>query len=89
MSVWRLVVVDHGGGLQTYYGHLSQFLVVPGQEVRRGEVVALSGATGRVTGPHLHYEIRIHGTPVNPYNYLGLKTETIASGGKSQNDLGL
>ena len=85
----RLVVVDHGGGLQTYYGHLSQFLVVPGQEVRRGEVVALSGATGRVTGPHLHYEIRIHGTPVNPYNYLGLKTETIASGGKAHNDLGL
>jgi murein DD-endopeptidase MepM/ murein hydrolase activator NlpD len=86
----RLVVVDHGGGLQTYYGHLSQFLVVPGQEVRRGEVVALSGATGRVTGPHLHYEIRIHGTPVNPYNYLGLKTEMAsASGGKSHNDLGL
>lgn len=86
----RLIVVDHGGGLQTYYGHLSQFLVVPGQEVRRGEVVGLSGATGRVTGPHLHYEIRIHGTPVNPYNYLGLKTEIAsASGGKSHNDLGL
>jgi len=86
----RLVVVDHGGGLQTYYGHLSQFMVVPGQEVRRGEVVALSGATGRVTGPHLHYEIRIHGTPVNPYNYLGLKTEIMAnSGAKAHNDLGL
>jgi murein DD-endopeptidase MepM/ murein hydrolase activator NlpD len=86
----HLVVVDHGGGLLTYYGHLSQFLVVPGQEVRRGEVVALSGASGRVTGPHLHYEIRLHGTPVNPYNYLGLKTETIAgNGGKAHNDLGL
>jgi murein DD-endopeptidase MepM/ murein hydrolase activator NlpD len=86
----RLVVVDHGGGLQTFYAHLSQFLVVPGQEVRRGEVVALSGGSGRVTGPHLHYEIRIHGTPVNPYNYLGLKTEIASSGGgKSHNDLGL
>ena len=84
----RLVVVDHGGGLQTYYGHLSQFLVIPGQEVRRGEVVALSGSTGRVTGPHLHYEIRIHGTPVNPYHYLGLR-EVASSGAKSHNDLGL
>ncbi len=87
----RLVVVDHGGGLKTYYGHLSQFLVVPGQEVRRGEVVALSGATGRVTGPHLHYEIRIHGTPVNPYAYLGIKPADLVSnaGGRSHNDLGL
>jgi len=85
----RLVVVDHGGGLQTFYGHLSHFLVVPGQEVRRGEVVALSGASGRVTGPHLHYEIRIHGTPVNPYAYLGIKTELASQGGRSHNDLGL
>jgi murein DD-endopeptidase MepM/ murein hydrolase activator NlpD len=86
----HLVVVDHGGGLLTYYGHLSQFIVVPGQEVRRGETIALSGATGRVTGPHLHYEIRIHGTPVNPYNYLGLKQEMVAnSGAKTHNDLGL
>ena len=86
----RLVVVDHGGGLQTYYAHLSQYLVVPGQEVRKGEVVALSGGTGRVTGPHLHYEIRIHGTPVNPYKYLGLNTEVASTtSGKSHNDLGL
>ncbi len=84
----RLVVVDHGRGVQTYYGHLSQFLVVPGQEVRRGEVIALSGATGRVTGPHLHYEIRMRGTPVNPYNYLGMR-EVASSTGHSHNDLGL
>lgn len=88
----RLVIVDHGGDLKTYYAHLSQFLVVPGQEVRRNEVVALSGSTGRVTGPHLHYEIRIHGTAVNPYKYLGLsgnKIEMEASNPKSHSDLGL
>ena len=66
----KLVVIDHANGLQTYYAHLSQFLVVPGQEVRRGEVIALSGCTGRATGPHMHYEVRLGGTPVNPYKYL-------------------
>jgi murein DD-endopeptidase MepM/ murein hydrolase activator NlpD len=66
----RLVVIDHGSGLQTWYAHLSKFNVVPGQEVRRGEVIALSGGTGRVTSPHLHYEVRLGGTPVNPYKYL-------------------
>ena len=65
----RLVIVDHGK-LQTYYGHLSRFLVVPGQEVRRGDVIARSGASGRVTSPHLHYEVRMGGTPVNPYPFL-------------------
>ena len=88
----KLVIIDHGNGLETYYAHLSQFLVVPGQEVRRNEVIALSGGTGRVTGPHVHYEVRVAGTPVNPYRYLGLtksgKTE-VASTAKSHSDLGL
>jgi murein DD-endopeptidase MepM/ murein hydrolase activator NlpD len=87
----RLVIVDHGGGLRTYYAHLSHFMVVPGQEVRRNEVIALSGSSGRVTGPHLHYEVRVRGTAVNPYKYLGLagsKTE-VASSGKAHSDLGL
>jgi murein DD-endopeptidase MepM/ murein hydrolase activator NlpD len=66
----RLVILDHGNGLQTYYGHLSQFSVVEGQEVRRGDVIAKSGASGRVTSPHLHYEVRMGGTPVNPYPFL-------------------
>ena len=66
----RLIIVDHGNGVQTYYGHLSRFDVVPGQEVRRGDVIARSGASGRVTSPHLHYEVRMGGTPVNPYPYL-------------------
>jgi murein DD-endopeptidase MepM/ murein hydrolase activator NlpD len=66
----RLIIIDHGNGIQTYYGHLSSFIVVPGQEVRRGDVIARSGASGRVTSPHLHYEVRMGGTPVNPYPYM-------------------
>ncbi len=64
------VVVDHGSGMSTVYAHLSRFDVVPGQEVHRGDIVARSGATGRATSPHLHYEVRMGGTPVNPYPYL-------------------
>jgi len=66
----RLVVVDHGNGMQTYYAHLSRINVIPGQEVRRGQIVGLSGASGRVTSPHLHYEVRQGGTPINPYIFL-------------------
>ncbi|HTP86374.1 MAG TPA: M23 family metallopeptidase [Bryobacteraceae bacterium] len=66
----RMVVIDHGNGLQTRYAHLSRFEVVPGQDVRRGDVIALSGSSGRATGPHLHFEVRLMGTPVNPYPYL-------------------
>jgi murein DD-endopeptidase MepM/ murein hydrolase activator NlpD len=66
----RLVVIDHGNGLQTFYGHLSRFEVITGQEIRRGDVIGRSGASGRVTSPHLHYEVRIGGTPVNPYPFL-------------------
>jgi murein DD-endopeptidase MepM/ murein hydrolase activator NlpD len=65
-----LIVVDHGNSLETYYAHLSRIHVIAGQEVRRGEVIGASGATGRVTSPHLHYEVRQRGTPVNPYTYL-------------------
>jgi len=67
----RLVVVDHGGGFQTYYAHLSQFWVHTGQEVRRGDQVGLVGSSGKVTAPHLHYEVRTRGgTPVNPILYM-------------------
>jgi len=66
----KLVVVDHGNRLDTYYAHLSQLMVIPGQEVRRGEVIALSGSSGHATGPHLHYEVRLSGTPINPYRYM-------------------
>jgi murein DD-endopeptidase MepM/ murein hydrolase activator NlpD len=66
----RLVSIDHGGGMTTRYGHLSKFAVVPGQEIRRGDIIGYSGASGRVTGAHLHFEVRLGGSPVNPYPYL-------------------
>src|SRR5581483_1275304 len=66
----RLIIVDHGGGIETYYAHLSRFFSYAGEGVRRGEVVGAVGSTGRVTAPHLHYEVRIGGAPVNPYRYL-------------------
>ena len=66
----RLVVIDHGNGFETYYAHLSRFEVLPGQTVRRGDVVGRSGATGRATSAHLHYEVRRGHTPVNPHPYL-------------------
>ncbi len=62
----KQVVIDHGNGLSTKYAHLSHFEVVPGQEIHRGEVLALSGATGRVTAPHLHFEVRRGGVAINP-----------------------
>lgn len=66
----RLVVIDHGGGLQTYYAHLSKFYIRSGQEVRKGEYVGAVGTSGRVTAPHLHYEVRMGGAPMNPYTFL-------------------
>lgn len=66
----RLVIIDHGNGYETYYAHLSRVDVIDGQEIRQGELVGAVGATGRVTAPHLHYEVRVHKAPVNPYRYL-------------------
>jgi len=74
----RLVVVDHGNGITTYYAHLNRFHVIPGQEIRRGESVGTVGSTGRVTAPHLHYEVRIAGTPVNPSRYLRSNSTELA-----------
>ncbi len=64
------VVLDHGDGLQTIYGHASKILVQVGDEVDSGEVIALVGCTGVCTGPHIHFEVRIDGHPVNPLEYL-------------------
>lgn len=64
------VLIDHGYGIHTKYGHLSRISVVVGQEVKRGQLIGAVGATGRTTGPHLHYEVRVNETPVNPSRYL-------------------
>ncbi len=64
------VVIDHGNGYVTWYGHLSRFAVSAGQTVGRGSVIGYEGSTGRSTGPHLHFEIRRGGVPVNPLEYL-------------------
>jgi murein DD-endopeptidase MepM/ murein hydrolase activator NlpD len=66
----NMVEVEHGKGLATRFGHLSRILVHPGQSVHRGDLIALVGSTGRSTGPHLHYEVRIDGHAVNPVPFL-------------------
>ena len=75
----RLVVIDHGFGVTTWYGHLSGFNTQTGMHVKRGDVIGYEGASGRSTGPHLHYEVRIYNTPVNPWRYLSTATTTGAS----------
>ncbi len=66
----RCVIVNHGHGFSTVYAHLSGFSVTAGEQVTEGEVIGYTGDSGRSTGPHLHYEVRINGVPVNPYKYL-------------------
>lgn len=79
----RLVIVDHGFGVTTWYGHLSGFNVQAGMRVKAGDVIGYEGDSGRSTGPHLHYEVRIYNTPVNPWRYLRnvSPAATVASSG--------
>lgn len=66
----RSILVNHGHGITTRYGHMASFAVVAGQHVHRGDILGYVGLSGRSTGPHLHYEVRINDTPVNPHKYL-------------------
>ncbi len=69
----HLVIIDHGDRKKTYYAHCSELLVKPGDKVFQGQRIALSGSSGRSTGPHLHFEVRIDDVPVNPTKYVNLK----------------
>jgi murein DD-endopeptidase MepM/ murein hydrolase activator NlpD len=69
-SYGDLVELSHGYGLKTIFGHNSRLNVKPGQHVKRGDIIAYVGDTGSSTGPHLHYEVRLNGLPVNPVHYL-------------------
>jgi murein DD-endopeptidase MepM/ murein hydrolase activator NlpD len=73
----RAIILGHGHGITTRYGHLANFAVVTGQHVRRGDTIGYVGLSGRSTGPHLHYEVRINDTPVNPYKYLRLTVANV------------
>jgi murein DD-endopeptidase MepM/ murein hydrolase activator NlpD len=75
----REVRIDHGHGIQTIYGHMSGFAVTTGEDVKRGEIIGYVGSSGRSTGPHLHYEVLIHDTPVNPHKYLRETLTDLAS----------
>jgi len=66
----RAIILDHGHGITTRYGHLKSFAIFPGQHVHRGDTIGYVGDSGRSTGPHLHYEVRINDIPVNPHKYL-------------------
>lgn len=69
-SYGNLVIIDHGYGLETRYGHNSSLLVNVGDKVKRGDIIAKSGSTGRSTGPHVHYEVRLNNEVQNPFDYV-------------------
>lgn len=69
-SYGLVIYIDHGAELETRYAHLSKLLVADGQDVRKGDLIGYVGSTGRSTGPHLHYEVRVDGVAVNPIPYM-------------------
>jgi murein DD-endopeptidase MepM/ murein hydrolase activator NlpD len=66
----RSILISHGGGLTTFYGHLNKFLVQAGQKVKRGDLIGELGNSGKATGPHVHYEVRLNDKAINPYFYI-------------------
>lgn len=77
----RLIILNDGNGIETYYAHLSGFAVAVGEQVERGQIIGYVGESGRVTGCNLHYEIRIHNTPVNPHPFLHETIQQLALSG--------
>lgn len=75
-SYGNYVQIGHGGEMETRYAHLSSYTVQPGEQVRMGDLIGYVGSTGRSTGPHLHYEIRVAGAPVNPIPYMTAHLDT-------------
>jgi len=73
----NVIYINHGRGLYSYYSHLSKILVKKGQNIKKGEVIALSGKTGRITGPHLHYAMRLYNTTIDPLGFHKLYNEGI------------
>jgi len=76
----RLIQIEHAQSISTRYGHLSAFAVTQGQHVTRGQVIGYVGMSGRSTGPHLHYEVWVHNSPVNPYKYLRISATSSLAG---------
>ena len=66
-----VTVLDHGGGVQTYYAHMSRIAAKDGQSVKKGDVIGFVGTTGKSTGNHLHFEVRVNGKPESPLAWFG------------------
>lgn len=84
----KLVELDHGKGIETRYGHMSAILVKPGETVRQGQLIGRMGSTGRSTGTHLHYEIRVDGRPVNPKPFLEASSYVLAAQSAAERSAG-
>ena len=79
----NVVVVDHGTGIATLYAHLSQISVATGQSIEAGQLIGYVGSTGRSTGPHLHYEVRANGRPVDPGTAIAVEGDKLVVNGQS------